>query len=308
MGYPYHELITPAILLDNPGLTREEFTSHFQNIPQCDGILEYKNTDPWDIVSPENFFRSDELARRLYLEYSQTYIDFQTKKRDASGCWIYPPELKKTESGYEVIKHIDNELGSFESIEIEWEWNIEEGKSINVEDDNDYLVDKVLKNNENQYTLEVQPIKLISEVEVFSSEEELFEKWPQFKPENMYDWSQTKGEFKVLMGEKSFLWKNINGRFFLDKKTFDHIPYSFRSGNYGYTDMILTKEAIRHQAWKLLSRRGLVHLHDFLEDFPDSKAEYEKAIWDSHTSLWAKSKEMNHFELIRMRVTPHGVD
>jgi hypothetical protein len=128
-----------------------------------------------------------------------------------------------------------------------------------------------------------------SQTENFYSEEELYRVWPILKPEIMYDFSQEKGEFCVTRGS-GFLWKNINGRYYFDEETFNHIPSSFFcSRNYGYVDLVLTREAIKHQAWKLFSVGGQKHYDDFLTDFPESMKEYEKAVWDSHTSIYAKN-------------------
>jgi len=71
---------------------------------------------------------------------------------------------------------------------------------------------------------------------------------------------------------------------------------------YDWADLILTAEAIRTKFWKVLQRRGLEHMDEFLETHPEVKERYAEAIWDSHTSLFAKQKRMTHTELIRMRL------
>lgn len=70
----------------------------------------------------------------------------------------------------------------------------------------------------------------------------------------------------------------------------------------GYTDLILTKEAIKHKAWKLLSYKGRGHLQDFLRDFPDARVEYERAVFDSHTSLSAKLQGLSVSDFLRFRM------
>ncbi|MFH1211919.1 MAG: hypothetical protein V1659_03230, partial [Candidatus Woesearchaeota archaeon] len=100
------------------------------------------------------------------------------------------------------------------------------------------------------------------------------------------------------------LWSMRENRYYFDERTFDLIPASIRSKNrhYGYTDLVLTREALRHRAWKLLSYKGLCHIDQFLRDFPDARLQYERAVWDSHTSLFAKGAGMTVFELLRMRL------
>lgn len=320
MGFPYHELIAPAILLDNPGLTKDQFINHFQNTHFYE-FFEPERSDPWDKFPPREDLRSDRLPRILNLPYSQAFIDFQASTTDSLGLILNAPILntnyKDSKLEFEVISHIENKLGPTKLIKSKFRENIKEGKSLSIEDESsyyqdptytNYIVDKIfekkyLKRRYFSYTLEAREINLIAKREIFNSEEELFQKWPQYKPENIYDFSQTNGYFSVLMGEEKFLWKNINGRFYLDEETFNRISAGFsNTRTFGYTDLILTREAIRHQAWKLLSYRGLDHLDDFLKDFPESKVEYDKAVWDSHTSLYAKDKGMNHFEMIRERL------
>ena len=102
-----------------------------------------------------------------------------------------------------------------------------------------------------------------------------------------------------------FLWLKRNDRYYLDPETFDRIPASLFCDSiesYGYVDLILTVAAIKHKAWKLLSRRGLDHRDAFLRDFPDAREVYERAVWDSHTSLSAKARGMTVNEMLRMRL------
>ena len=273
MGYPYNELISPAILLDNPGLTKDQYIRQFQET-HSSPFVEFDITDPWDSFFKRGDIRSDRLPRVLNLKYSEEYEKFQTPTKDQSGLPLYPPSLisSSTEDGfiYKVIKHIGNQPEN----------------------------SQLLKCNS-------QKIIEITEEEIFNSESELFQKWPQFKPENIYDWSQVNGCFSVLMGDKKFLWKNTNGRFFLDDETLNKISSGFSvTGEYGYTDLILTAETIKHKAWKLLSRKGLKHLDTFLKDFPDVIPRYEKAVWNSHTSIYAKNNQMSNLDFIRFRITP----
>jgi|APSaa5957512622_1039677.scaffolds.fasta_scaffold31734_1 hypothetical protein len=150
-----------------------------------------------------------------------------------------------------------------------------------------------------------------------------------FDPEFAYDWGQRSGELKMrglITGDiPNFFWLNENGRYYLDPKTFELIPagrivhvtesegknkegtvkrfISWRMNrDPGYTDLVLTAGALKHNAWKVLSRNGAGYLDDFLKEFPDVDAAYERAVWDSHTSLYAKENGMNVSEFLRARV------
>lgn len=139
------------------------------------------------------------------------------------------------------------------------------------------------------------------ESQIFSSEEELFKKWPQFHINFVYNWSQKGGKFNSFLG-KSFQWKQENDLYSLDPITFDLISDGFTTNyEFGYRDLILTAEAIKNKAWKLLSYKGLKHLEAFLKKFPDSLKKYEKAVYDSYTSSFAKSHNMTTTEFLWWR-------
>lgn len=83
------------------------------------------------------------------------------------------------------------------------------------------------------------------------------------------------------------------------------IPISFRASGwkgFGYTDLILTAEAIRNKAWKLLSRRGLSHKLAFLEDFPQANERYTKAVIDAEASFNARNRGLTTTDFLRMRL------
>jgi hypothetical protein len=136
-------------------------------------------------------------------------------------------------------------------------------------------------------------------------QDELFVRYPLLHLGRKYNWAQEKGYFRGTGLAYNFVWKMQSGRYYLDDETFDRIPVSFRltgQSEYGYTDLILTEEAIRQRAWKLMTREGRQHRDDFLRDFPDSLAARERSVWDAFTSLYAKSHGMTNTELMRMRL------
>lgn len=74
------------------------------------------------------------------------------------------------------------------------------------------------------------------------------------------------------------------------------------TGDLGYTDLILTCEVIKKKDWRVLQYRGYEHLDDFLKQNPDSYQAYQKAVWDSHTSLYAKKEKLTNTQLLRGRL------
>ncbi len=338
MGYPYNDLIAPAILFDNPGITREEFVelldqTHSSHMP------EYKNEDPWNYYAKEQeddrYHQGLEgLAGLLRLEYSSKYKKFGKPTTDENGLLIHSPymlpitkftpdELRPVETKYkfEVRIHTKNVVESPKVIK-KFAWgklkvgNIWEECQLGEERG---IVTKIFKEKyigskeeddplntspQYEYKMEIKPFHGEDKRELFKSEEELYKKWPQFHPDFIFNWAQERGSFAVFLREKNFLWLKKDKRYFLDDETFNRIPISFRSSHsFGYTDLILTSEAIKHKAWKILSYKGLKHFPAFLRDFPDVKVKYERAVLDFYISDYAKQKGMSISDFLRMHLT-----
>jgi len=210
MGIANHYLIPQAVLLDNPGVTREEYIGLLDSVKFTFSVPEYSEKDPWN--------SHDDFLRYYYSDNLGHFADMMGIKKLSKG---------------------------------------------------------------------------------------------------VYDWNQIEGEFESRYDHTpNFFWKQVEGKFYFDLKTFDMIPASFgsewiiqqesfdRRCEFGYTDLILTAEAIKQKAWKLLSYRGMKHNDQFLRDFSDSRRRYFKAVWDSHTSLASKLKGTTYSEFLRFRLLP----
>lgn len=221
MGYPYAELVAPAILLNNPGLTKEEFAGLLDETRSSD-FREFSQADPWDSHDEKD-------PRQKGLEGLADALSLQLR-----------PEI----------------------------WTLMETRSQS----------------------ERTPFK------------DLYDQYP---PETKYDFAKERGNFRVVFNRFDFLWLNRDGRYYLDPEMLDSMPISFRSSGwngYGYTDLVVTAEAIKHQAWKVLSRRGRQHIPAFFRDFPDSYDRYSRAVFDAEASFNARNRAKNHTELLRMRL------
>jgi len=333
MGYPYNELVAPAVLLANQGITREKFAALLDQT-HSSSFKEYQQSEAWDYYDArfeDNLYHRglEGLAYILGLEYSETYkalIAPSNPEIDKHGLLIHPPRnfssvphigtVEDTvKSRFVVVVHKRNTIEprmrttrySWDRLSIGSIWEeVQLGEEMGIvtriftetelnegEDDMD--------NDPNwEYDMEIKPFYEEYDTIPFETEEDLWEAWPQFHPDNVFDWSQEKGHFSG--SEKKFLWLRKEDRYYFDPQTFNQIPAGTNAGGLGYTDLILTAGALRHNAWKILSYVGLKHLEDFLRDFPDVKAEYEKAVWDSHTSLHAKRKGMTVTQLLRERL------
>ena len=333
MGYPYNELVAPAVLLANPGITREKFAALLDQT-HSSSFKEYQQSEAWDYYDArfeDNLYHRglEGLAHILSLEYSEPYKEFiapPNPKTDENGLLIHPPRNFSSvphigtvedivKSRFVVIVHKRNIVEprmrttrySWDRLSIGSIWEeVQLGEEMGIvtkiftetelnegEDDMD--------NGPNwEYNMEIKPFYGEYDTILFETEEDLWEAWPQFHPDNIFDWSQEKGHFS--RSEKKFLWLRKEDRYYFDPQTFHQIPAGTNAGGLGYTDLILTAGALRHNAWKILSYRGLEHLQQFLRDFPDVARDYEKAVWDSHTSLHAKRKGMTVTQLLRERL------
>jgi len=338
MGYPYNTLITPAILWKNPRITREELARRL-NETHSSWIHEYKKGEPWDsfipgLEDPEYHDGINGVAQILGIRPSREFGDFldpEKQQRDKHGLQLRPPLLIYPERGrtnYLFFGHISNELGApikieeqswdklkpgdiwhepmneefqgiVEEVFEETETKTQEGENDDGYPDDGYLIPKW------NYKMTIRLIIPKYDERNYGTEEELYADWPQFHPENVWEWDQREGCFNgaSYFGSRNFLWKMKNGLYSLDERTFSKISGGFTTSlKFGLTDLVLTAGALKHKAWKLLSRRGADHLENFLREFPDVKEEYDKAIWDSHTSRHARKERMKINELLRARL------
>ncbi len=328
MGYAYNDLVAPAILYGHPGITREEFVRLLDKT-HSSNIYEYKAKQPWDYYNKNEDERYHKglggLAGILGLEYTQRFREFQQPWIDENKLLIKPPCLLTALPGkrhkFEVVVHERNVFEEPRQIQsCSWsklgEGDIWEETMIGF--DKGFVLKIIKEKRYSQgtdedsgggpeffYDMIIRPFYADGRTEKFKSEQDLYAKWPQFHPDFVRDWSKERGHFTCTgpFGGNDFLWLRRQEKYYFDDATFDKISASFRcSGSLGYVDLILTGEAIKHRAWKVLSYRGLQHFPQFLKDFPDIIPVYERAVWDSHTSISAKLQKMSVSEFLRFRM------
>ncbi len=324
MGYIYTELIPPAILYDNPGLTKAEFIQMLDNTRSSGG--EVDKTKPWsyskDHVLSDFHLGSGGLARVLGLEESDEYRKLQAIRLGRYDLPIYPPlDLMVLDDYdndllrvmYEVHIHHGHEFGRTRVMNLSAFSQPVIGTLVDL--DGKYwcegVVTEILQRaGEKSAKAAVVPFKTVVEVKRYPSLESMYQEWSQFVPEFRYNWLQDRGSFHISLTQDKFLWLMREGRYFLDPETFNKIPVGFLSskdGSFGYTDLILTSEAIKQKAWKLLSQRGLNHGVDFIQDFPDARVAWEKAIIDAEGSFEAQRDGLTHTEFLRLRLERRSV-
>lgn len=328
MGYYYAELAPPAILFDNPGITANEFSN----------ILLKEDIPGRMLVFDEPIYT---LPRILCLPTNQSYKEFHQIKKDPQGVPLGPPRVCLLDKPYIVELHVRNELSSpktFKQQRIKKE-EISDNQ-IAYLDGPDYwpsepecLVKHVINkkkikllpgdwyysefdedsNEVLEYEFVGQEITKKFEQQIFDSKEELLNKWPIFRPENIFNFSISSGIFytgNMLMD--NFRWKQVNGRYYFDERSFDLMPaggQNVRRFGVGYTDLVITAEAIKNKGTDLLTYNtrdgGEENLQSFIETLPEiSRRRIEVAIWDAHTSTFAKENCLTYFEMLHLRA-PH---
>lgn len=327
MGYAIKELTSPAILFSNPGLDKHQLAEKFDEV--FHGLT-------------NNRYYGGGLRRVAYelgLNLTRAFLDFQRENVDENGLIIEPPRSYLNPFGYDISKnepltvqiHEKNIIKPARQVKFSsYNYRIMKNSLISrydcdlfFEGENDSFDDFILVKNRQlkregteedgffyYYKATILPVERVYRVVEYPSEEDLIKAFPQYEPENEYDFSQERSTFNTAFSDY-FRWIQQDGKYYLDPQTLDLIPASIISTRYqkeisfGYTDLIMTAEVIRKKAWKYLGwprSYESVDISDFLTRFPDSMRIYEQAVWDSHTSLAAKRAKMTYTEFLKARL------
>ena len=317
MGYPNHALVPIAVLHDNPGINKEEFA---------------------ELLLQTNVY-TGEIPRLLLVDADWRGFKFKNipRKTDPTGFFQEFRQVKLTRKQQNTIirkanlKRWDNRdleyfnrgqsahfvhEGLFGLAEILGLENTEEYKTNTRPNNYPYRIQSVFMGEGEDRSLGFILHWYKRKNKGFQNLDSMTDKYPWLHPERIFDFSRKSGHFQNRVAEDfpMYKWNQRDGKYYLDK---DHMMETTHTGldqsfeTYcqpcGYTDFIVTLEAVRNKAWKLLSYRGLQHLENFFKKWPDAKIAYEKAVIDSHTSLYAKQQGMTHNELLRFRLTA-GID
>ncbi len=339
MGAPNHELIPAAILLDNPGITREEYAqllrqTHFS----C--FNERRPNQPWQKPGPyhhetPNFHKGlYSLAEILHLPPPKEPLNIKYPDKDPQGFPIPRPEFisfSQRKNGEWVEPRF--EVGIFAKTIVDGEEDIEESVFSPLEVGDIFypwhggyrgLVEKVYltkKLNQNPKTdgiedyedhptyrqkLRITKFGTYIKILRFATEKDLTAKFPQFAVDNLFDFSISSG---ILLHEgiwrqdkePKLLWLKRDNKYYLDLDFFLSKSHEGEIEN-SYTNLILTAEAIRNKAWAFLSYCGFRHTNSFLRDFPEASRRYRQAAFDSFTSTGAAKSGLSNLEFLRFRI------
>ncbi|MFH1650001.1 MAG: hypothetical protein ABIA93_05610 [Candidatus Woesearchaeota archaeon] len=251
MGRPNNRLVPAAILLDNPGINRDEFV-HLLNQVRSTAICEYNLEHPWDScgILEGHDFEDSEYHRGPH--GLATILDLPERSREKY-----------------LFVHV-----------LPWKWD-------GMWQRPDYSV--------------VGPH--LDEVTHYFSLESLLERHPQFDPDLMYDWNKAAGTLSSGPGrDNEIFWNQRDGNYYLAEKTFETVAPCRTLGRTGYTDIVMTAEAIRQGTWKLLSYNGQKHTNQFVIEHPESWPRICRAVWDAHASAYARKQGMTTTEMLHWRL------
>ncbi len=309
MGYPYDELVPVVILADNPGVTKEELAELYQKTNLYSGEIPYYSfaSRSWDgdfknVWRPfkkqkdatgfkvegrhHTYTRAEQ--RAIIWKHNLAHWDnrdvFPRGERDAQNDSSFFPKFFRAEYIHQGLYGVGKIL-QCESHTLPWKFSICYAPGWPEKRGLIYAFEE----ERNLYRY-------------FATLSELIKEYPPLAPENVFDFEKPFGSFDKL-DDKVFTWYKRGERYYFDKENF--VSTTNAGGdvlNQGYTDFIITQEAVRAGAWKLLTYRGLSHLENALKRFPQIKRAYEQAVVDAHTSLHAKAEKMTVNELLRLRL------
>jgi hypothetical protein len=261
------------------------------------------------------------MASLLSLDYSSDYKNFREPKRDTNNIPLETPYFYPDISGkgtYTVYIHEKNNLAkpidiTFKnSIKLKKESIIDLEKKLTknfnqaiIKEIHERKFNGLIQQNEfddskmalYKYNATVIPFEKIKRKEVYSSKEDMIEKWPIFSEKNKYDWESTSGSFKNFVGPlHGFYWVKKDERYYLDSSSFDKMSAS------DYRELILAAECIKNDVWKPLSYKGWIWFEQFLDEYPLAKKRFEGSCIDATYSMFAKSRRLTYTDLLRDRI------
>lgn len=170
-----------------------------------------------------------------------------------------------------------------------------------------YYLERVIKDYrpKKQYaTVVVRELAMQKSTRLFETQDELIRQHPELAPRRMYDFTQPDGIITCnsLDAKVDFRWYRQNGKLYLDRESYQR-QFNKQHSLFGeYTDFVVTTQAVKHNAWRLLGRSTAWQIPLFFKRFPDAVPVHAKAVWDQETSKLAMREKMTHFELLRTRL------
>jgi len=341
MGAPTDMLTIVAIMYDNPkGLTKEEALEEFNKIKLKSplGIGDELSSGLQGFARLFNLKHTNQYLKNRKKYWNEEYKYF-SKRELFWRNHLYVSEIShksigKTEIQYESTDSSEFGENIFKGHEVGervWQGPFTEIKVPEKFKNQNYsFIVRKIKNqkviiedfnlvtvNEN---LEVEVVQFDSQTFKFDSFEELWKSYPEYYPENTYNFNQEQGflyphrAYAIRSERPSFKWIKRGDKYFLDFEHFSRIlnPNSYfgrdewkhkkqkNKSRYSLTDVILTSEAIRRRNWKKLGYNAFFGDNEnFIYRNEKTLKRYERAILETELSVEAQKKGWTNTEFLR---------
>lgn len=318
MGAPNYELIPAAVLLENPGLTRDEFIheldqTHSSYVHHCDvsdswgeyGGKRESDINHRGIFGLAHVLNLDRTTYRTKMEQLMSDTDvhvsaesFTVKGKKKDGKWVEPDYIFKLHSAHEMkvrqpYLYMPGDR-PYKRGDICFDMA---GRNI--------YVDKVLRvhgpypvstrDTEPPYHTDIlgREIGEVYSEEIYSSYAELIKKRPDVDPFKMYNFEQERGHFAGFPNDAP--WLQTDGKYFLDtQKLWNEKRETL------YTSIFITAEAIRLKAWNLLCYDGGRNVQRFFADFPEAQQRHADAAMSWWVTHLAQNEQLTQTEYMHL--------
>lgn len=316
MGYAFYQLVPAAIMYDHPGCTNEELAQLFMQTNMHTGEIplyrlidqSWRHELKFKSVSKE----SDEDEKRVF--HQNPFKPLVVKSRDPlertqkeKRAFISAHNLRRWDNtGKDLFTEGHHATNFHCGI-----YGVGEELNLPKRRYNGWLHFAYASNFLKERRVKAAYEDWDNGTTIFFPNLTSLEEHTRLSPYHLFDFSQTEGSFRDLhRADQLYRWTCKNGKYYFEfermRDTVDVTSFSESIRRYrepcSYTDFIVTFEAVRKKAWKMLSYCGLQHRDNFFKKWSDAQRIYERALWNSFTSLAAKTQKMTHTEFMRMRL------
>ncbi len=291
MGAPHDAFVPAAILLENPGITLEEFDERLRSV----GPFYKQHTSPFgrnSLIFNLNPYRTGVLP--ILRDILRVESDLRVIEPIKKDRWSIPsleavptPGMQSWLSPtYNVNKYLGTRQGEIETREGADYGDYKEGKEIcwgleqknyfclngTLQEDhkgmdrkNTFRIEEIISRTIKQIGAQQVPqakLKLTRTIPVYQQETfetlgDLTKNYPKFSPARLFNLGQERGRLYVGHPFGIFLrWFKKSQGYYLDTKhllEMEKLSHDKISPDSIYTSIILTAEAIKHKEWEMVS-------------------------------------------------------
>jgi hypothetical protein len=323
MGAPNNELIPAGILLDHPGLDREEFITAL-NATRSSESYACDVSRNWDDHGPANY--EDDRCHRGIFGFAEILGLERTEYRTTMERLMRETNFYQEEEYFSVLPRKKNDAWQSPQYRFRLRTSDAIGELITIENVTSSKplargmivrqfvtgqmcsVDQVVSQRPTEPMNEDDEIFMLSTItartvtpqyaeEQYDDLPSMLAVHPDVDPEKMYDFTAERGRFGHLDPAP---WIQKDGRYFLDTK---HL-WETRSEHL-LTSIHLAASAIQLKAWNLFCYDGARHVQRFLADHPEARDRHDRAVLHWWVAKHAHQCQMTNHAMLRLLVEIH---